>query len=109
MRYIYLIVFGIATVVYSISIVGINIESLIALACFVSIPLLLFWGYCPELHVNEKFKYLVRLFAAISTLYYLTFFMAVLIINYKYQFQGDIYNYINSHPEYIFSTITTYK
>ena len=108
MGYIYLIVFGIATVAYSISIVGINIESLIALACFVSIPLLLLCGY-QEIHINEKFKYLVRFLTAISILYYLSFLIAVLIINYKYQFQGDIYNYIHSHPEYIFSTITTYK
>ena len=96
MKCIGFIILNMAVFLYSISIVGLNLESKIAFVCFVSITFLLFSENAPK---NE----LIQALAAFCTVYYLLFYAAVLIINAKYQ--SETRNYINNHPEYVWSTI----
>lgn len=91
------IVLNMAVFLYSISIVGLNLESIIAFVCFVFITFLLFTD-----HKNE----LMQALAAFCTVYYLLFYAVVLIINSKDP--SETRNYIDSHPEYVWSTLEEY-
>lgn len=80
---------------------GINFESTIAVLCLAVFPALLFYGFAPE--INKTLKKMVRVIAILPLAYFLLFSVAVLMINAKYQ--SETRNYIDSHPEYIFSTL----
>lgn len=80
---------------------GINLESTIAVLCLAVFPALLFYGFSPE--INKTLKKIVRVIAILPMAYFLLFSVAVLMINAKYQ--SETRNYINNHPEYVWSTI----